>query len=107
VAGHRSLDAAGLLNAPVRAHVASGGRLLILAVIGASLLYFPAALLVVLFFAALGVPFETVLTIGGWLGVLSGMLAWWLLLFAVVLPCALLLLPWNVRLDGFRRLKDK
>ena len=37
----------------------------------------------------------------------SGMLAWWLFLFMVVLPCVVCVFPWNVKLDGFRRTQEK
>jgi hypothetical protein len=89
----------------MRASFVCGSRLLVVAAIAASLLYGPAALIVVVFFSVLGVSPEAVLTVGGWVGVASGMLAWWLLLFGLALPCAILLLPWNVKLDGFRREK--
>jgi hypothetical protein len=47
------------------------------------------------------------LACGGRVGIVSGMVACWLLLFAVALPCALLLLPWNGKLEGFHRGKQK
>jgi hypothetical protein len=91
----------------LKASVACGARLAILAAIMASVLYWPAGMVIVLCSSLLGMPAESLLTLGGSLGIFSGMLAWWLVLFALVLPCALFMFPWNVKLDGFRRVNDQ
>jgi hypothetical protein len=101
MAGNRSLAGPRLVNAGL----AFGCRLVVMSAIVASLLYWPAAIVVVALFGLFGVPAETLVTLGGRLGIFSGMLAWWGLLFLVVLPCAVCAFPWNVRLDGFRRTK--
>ena len=88
----------------MRGSVAFGCRLVVMAAIVASLLYWPAALVLVLLASLMGVTAESLVTLGGSLGIFSGMLAWWLLLFALVLPYAVSVFPWNVKLDGFRKI---
>jgi hypothetical protein len=44
--------------------------------------YFPAAVAVVSVLTLFGVPVENLLTFGGALDTLSGLIAWWLLAFA-------------------------
>jgi hypothetical protein len=85
------------------ASVGFGARLVVMAAIVASLLYWPAAIAIVIGFALFGVPAETVVTAGGTLGVFTGMAALWLVLFTLVLPYAVWVFPWNVKLDGFRK----
>ena len=107
MAGNRSVAGAGLLKPGLQGDLGFGWRLVILAAICASLLYWPAALVIVLCFALFGVAPEGVVTLGGSLGVFSGMLAWWLFLFIGVLPCLVCVFPWNVKLDGFRQTNEK
>jgi hypothetical protein len=86
----------------MRADFAFGCRIVVVTAIIASLVYWPAAIAAVLAFGFVGVPAESLVTLGGRLGIFSGMLVWWVLLFLVVLPFAVRAFPWNVRLDGFR-----
>jgi len=85
----------------MRARLAGGAKLALLAAIVASLVYWPAALVVVSLFGLAGVSAQNVVTVGGALGTFAGMLVWWLLLFVLLLAGAALVFPWNVKHDGF------
>jgi len=69
----------------------------------ASTLYGPAAVLIALLCAASGFSLQNLVTFGGVLGVFPGMLSWWLISFAAVLPYAVFVFPWDSRIDGFGR----
>jgi len=69
----------------------------------ASLLYGPAAVVVAVFCAVSGFSLQNLVTFGGALGVFPGMLAWWLISFAAVLPYAVFVFPWDSPIDGFGR----
>jgi uncharacterized membrane protein len=86
----------------MRARLACGLRLMVMTAIVASVLYWPAGLALVALFALIGIPAESLLTLGGTFGVVSGMLAWWLFSFALALPYAACVFPWSLELDGFR-----
>ena len=68
----------------------------------ASLLYGPAAVVVAVFCAVSGFSLQNLVTFGGALGVFPGMLAWWLISFAAVLPYAVFVFPWAIRLEAYQ-----
>ncbi len=80
--------------------------LTLMAAIVASMLYVPAAILVTLMCIATGVPLDIVVGFGGALGISSGMLAWWLLVYVGAMTYSVFVFPWSERSDGFARGKD-
>jgi succinate-acetate transporter protein len=78
-----------------REAAARAGRLILMAAIIGTLLYFPAAIAVALVCAAASVRAESLLTFGGSLGLVAGILAWWLVGVAIALPYAAFVFPWH------------
>jgi hypothetical protein len=78
-----------------------GSRLAVMAAVVASLVYWPAGILVALACALIGVSPQAILTFGGGMGTLYGMLGWWLILFVLSLPYAAWFFPWDAKIDGF------
>lgn len=74
---------------------------LVMAAIVASLLYWPAAVVVAFVCTLIGVPAEGLATFGGTLGMFAGMVAWWFVAFALVLPYVACVFPWGAKTDGF------
>lgn len=74
---------------------------MVMAAIVGTLLYFPAGLAVVLVCNLVELPAVSLITFGGALGVFTGLLAWWLIGFAIVLPYAAFIFPWHAKMDGF------
>ena len=79
-----------------------GSRLGVMAAVVASLVYWPAGVVVALVCALVGASPQAILTFGGGLGTLTGMLGWWLILFVLSGPYAAWFFPWDASIDGFR-----
>jgi hypothetical protein len=76
------------------------GQLIVMAAIVASMNYVPAAAFVALLCVAIGVPLEFVVGFGGALGIFSGMLAWWLLVFVGAMTYSVFVFPWDESSHG-------
>jgi hypothetical protein len=63
----------------------------------ATLLYWPAGVALVLLLGVFGIPLESVVTFGGTCGRLAGLLAWWLLAFAIACVYIAFVFPWEER----------
>jgi len=83
--------------------VAAAGRTSVIAAIVATMLYWPIGIVVAGLCALFGVPAEFLITFGGHLGIVPGMLAWWLLAFACALVYAATVLVLHGNIDGFGR----
>ena len=68
----------------------------------AMMLYWPIGVLVAVVCALIGFPFQSLVTFGGWLGIVAGMVAWWLVVFGLTLPYAAVMFPWDAKIDGLR-----
>lgn len=68
----------------------------------AMMLYWPIGILLAVICALIGFPFNSLVTFGGALGTVAGMAAWWLLIYALTLPYAAFVFPWDAKADGFR-----
>ena len=66
-----------------------------MAAIGATLLYVPLGASAAFVASLCGVPIGAVVTFGGLLGTVPGLLAWWLLAFAGACACTVCLFPWK------------
>ena len=78
------------------------GKLLVMAAVVATMLYWPIGIAVAVVCALVGFPFSSLVTFGGSLGNFGGMLAWWLVVFGLTLPYAAVMFPWDSKADGFR-----
>lgn len=76
-----------------------------LASIVATLLYFPAGIALALAFGAFGTPLDSLVTFGGSFGRLVGLLAWWLLAFAVACVYTACAFPWEERILAWPKKK--
>lgn len=63
-------------------------QMAVMAAIVATLLYPPLGIVLWLLLGLLGVPLEAFVTFGGAIGLYAGMLAWWLVAFALALTYA-------------------
>jgi len=79
------------------------GKLAVMTAVVATMLYWPIGIALAVICALIGFPFASVVTFGGALGKFTGMLAWWLAVFAATLPYAAFMFPWDTKTDGFRR----
>jgi hypothetical protein len=77
----------------------------VMAAIVATLVYFPAGLVLGFALRLLDVSFEAFVTFGGALHVLLGLAAWWLLFFAGALVYAACLMPWGEQVLEWPRKK--
>ena len=68
----------------------------------AMMLYWPIGIGLAVICALIRFPFNSLVTFGGALGAVSGMVAWWLVVFALTLPYAAFMFPWDAKADGFR-----
>jgi succinate-acetate transporter protein len=85
----------------------AGGQLIVMAAIVGSLLYFPLGLALALLCALAGIPAQSLITFGGVLGAVSGMLVWWLVSCALALAYAAFVFPWHANVDGFRQMPKR
>lgn len=69
----------------------------VMAAIVATLVYWPAVLAVALFFRLLDRSPRVLVTFGGALNTFFGLLAWWLIAFALALAYAGWAFPWDAR----------
>jgi hypothetical protein len=67
----------------------------VMAAIVATLVYWPACLALALLFKVLDRSPDTLVTFGGALTTFSGLLAWWLIAFALALAYAAWAFPWD------------
>ena len=67
----------------------------------AMMLYWPIGILLAVVCALVGFPFNSLVTFGGYFGSVAGMVAWWFLVFALTLPYAAVMFPWDAKADGF------
>lgn len=79
----------------------AGGQLIVMAAIVGSLLYWPLALVLVLLCALAGIPAQSLVTFGGVLGTVSGMLVWWLVSCTLALAYAAFMFPWHANVGGW------
>jgi hypothetical protein len=93
------------LSASHDAATAAAVQMAVMAAIVATLLYFPLGLALVLALRIAGIGFETFATFGGALGVLLGLVVWWLLFFAGALAYAACLFPWGDKVLGWPKSK--
>lgn len=77
----------------------------VLAAIIATLLYFPLALALALVLRLAGISLEMFATFGGVFGLVSGLVLWWLLLFAGALVYTACLFPWRDKVLGWPKNK--
>jgi len=78
------------------------GKLVTMTVIVATMLYWPIGIGLAVVCALIGVPFKSLVTFGGSLETVAGMLAWWLIVLAATLPYAAVMFPWDSKTDGLR-----
>ena len=69
----------------------------LMAAIVATMLYPPVAIVLGLLLGLFGVPLDAVVTFGGATNTYAGMLAWWLVAFALALVYAAFAFPWDTR----------
>jgi len=79
------------------------GKLVVMTTVVATMLYWPIGIALAVICALIGFPFNSLVTFGGALGSVAGMMAWWLVAFAATLPYAAVVFPWDAKTDGFRR----
>ena len=85
--------------------MASLGQLAVMAALVATLAYFPLGLGLAFLFRIAGVAFEPLITFGGILGTLVGLIAWWLLVFTGAFMYATFMFPWGDKEFGWPRKK--
>lgn len=78
----------GNMNRAAMAQVA------IMAAVVATLAYFPLGFVLIVVFRVAGVGFDALISFGGALPMMLGLLAWWLLFFAAALVYAAVLFAW-------------
>lgn len=78
-------------NAPAAASV---GQAAVIAAIVATLLYWPAGVALGLLLPLGGLRLDALLTFGGNVGLLLGMLAWWLAFYLAALVYVVIAFPW-------------
>ncbi len=78
------------------------GKLIMITAVVTMMLYWPIGIALAVVCALIGIPFSSLVTFGGALGSAAGMLAWWLVVFALTVPYAAVMFPWNAKIDGFR-----
>jgi hypothetical protein len=83
--------------------LAAAGRTIVIAAIIATMLYWPAGIVLAALCALFGIPAQAFITFGGLLATVPGMLAWWLVAFAFALAYAATLLVLHGDIDGFGR----
>ena len=81
------------------AHVA------VMAVLVATILYFPFGIGMILALRIAGIGVEPVLTFGGTLALLPGLIGWWLVFFAGALIYAASFFPWSDKVYGWPKKK--
>lgn len=72
-------------------------QMAVMAAIVATLLYPPVGIALGLLLGLFGVPLDAVVTFGGAVNTYAGMLAWWLVAFALALVYAAFAFPWDAR----------
>ena len=72
-------------------------QLAVMAAVVATLAYFPLGIAVGLTLYAFDVPPDTVLTFGGALNTIFGLVAWWLVVFIIACTYAACAFPWEMR----------
>ena len=82
------------------------GKLVVMTAVVATMLYWPIGIGLAVICALVGFPFNSMVTFGGYLGIVAGMLAWWLVVFVATLPYAAVMFPWDAKVDGFRASRD-
>ena len=85
--------------------MASLVQLVVMAAIVATLAYFPLGLALVFIFRIAGVGVEALITFGGTLGMLVGLVAWWLLVSTGALVYVAFMFPWGDKAFGWPRKK--
>lgn len=71
-------------------------QMLVMAAIVTTALFVPVgALIVLIAFGLFGVSLQAVVTFGGWLSVIPGLAAWWLILLIPALAYATYAMPWH------------
>lgn len=74
--------------------MASFGQLAVMAAVVATLAYFPLGLALIFVLRFAGIGYEALISFGGTLNALVGLIAWWLLAFAAALLYAAFMFPW-------------
>jgi succinate-acetate transporter protein len=75
-------------------------QLAVMAAIVATIVYFPLGLVLIAVFRVAGVGYVALITFGGAFGMLLGLIAWWLLVFAAALVYAAFMFPWGEKTFG-------
>jgi hypothetical protein len=75
--------------------LAAFAQVLVMAAVVATLVYFPLGILLALVLPPFGITFDVLLTFGGAVHFLVGLLAWWLLIFAGACAYAGWMFPWG------------
>lgn len=78
------------------------GKLAVMTAVVAMMLYWPIGIGLAVICALIGFPFKSLVTFGGSLGSVTGMVAWWLVVYGLTLPYAAFMFPWDAKADGFR-----
>ena len=81
--------------------MASLGQLAVMAALVATMAYFPLGLGLVFLFRMAGVGYEALITFGGTLGTVLGLIVWWLLVFVAALVYAAFMFPWGDKAFGW------
>jgi hypothetical protein len=79
----------------MRKNLAALSQVAMMAAIVACLVYLPAGLLLVLAARVFGVSFDALVTFGGAVHALPGLLLWWLVVFTGACGYAALMFPWG------------
>ena len=75
--------------------MASLGQLAVMAAVVATMAYFPLGLALIFLLRLAGIGFEALISFGGTLNTVVGLIAWWLLVFAAALLYAAFMFPWG------------
>jgi hypothetical protein len=79
----------------MRKDLAALSQVAVMAAIVACLVYLPAGLLVTLAARVCGLSFEALVTFGGAVHALPGLILWWLVVFTGACGYAVLVFPWG------------
>lgn len=81
--------------------MATLGQLAVMAAVVATLAYFPLGLALIFVLRFAGIGFQALISFGGTMHTVVGLIAWWLLVFAAALLYAAFMFPWGDKTFGW------
>ncbi|MBV9189649.1 MAG: hypothetical protein JO292_00670 [Betaproteobacteria bacterium] len=81
--------------------MATLAQLAVMAALVATMIYFPFGLALIFLLRLAGLGYEALITFGGSFGILVGLVAWWLLVFACAFVYAAFMFPWGDKEFGW------